>query len=372
MLLTVGRNLSPKVNQAIDLYPFIFLGKKLFDLYRFITFFVMKKILIVGATGQLGTAVFEKLAKSGQYDLRIFVRKDAKYDHLLDADPELAFGDLTDRASIESAVQGCDVIISTANAVVPRKKTDTFQSVDKQGYQDLIALARDAGVQQFIYTSVAPFRGKVAGWVPLAQAKEMTEMSLKKSGVNYTIFQPDTFMDFYFAAMGSTLPVKNEPAALVNRPWKFIQNFYNGVKNDIENGKINLIGSGNTRHSYICIDNVADFLVKSVDNPDMLNATYKIGGPESLSGLEVKTIFEKVLNKKLEVKKTPAIMMKIMGNVFSLFNEQASNIFKLNYAEATVPSVVNCQVLADELGIRLISAEEYLRQKAEDRSPVVS
>ncbi len=62
--------------------------------------------------------------------------------------------------------------------------------------------------------------------------------------------------------------------------------------------------------------------------------TIQFGGPEALSALEVKAIFEKVLNKSLKVKRTPAMMMKVMGNVFSLFNEGASNIFKLNYMAA--------------------------------------
>lgn len=325
----------------------------------------MKKVLLIGSTGQLGTKVFEKLTESGKYDTRILVREDSQYEHLKAAEPEIVFGDLSDKASIRKAVEGVDVIITTANAVAPRKKEDTFKSVDTEGYQDLISLAKEAGVKQFIYTSAYPFNDKLKHWIPLTDAKDKTENYLKGIGMNYTILQPDAFMDVYFAFMGSSLPVEGEIAPLVNRPWKFMQNFYNGVKDDIENGQIDMIGDGQARHSFIAIDNVADFLVKAIDHPDMINVTQMIGGPQALSGMEVKSIFEKVLNKPLKIKKTPAVMMKVMGNVFSLFNKPASNIFKLNYANATESSVFDTSELAEKLGVELISAEGFLNEKIE-------
>lgn len=56
-------------------------------------------------------------------------------------------------------------------------------------------------------------------------------------------------------------------------------------------------------------------------------------------------------------------MMRLMGNIFSLFNQGASNIFKLNYMAATESSQVDSTGWAKKLGINLISAEEYLDQK---------
>lgn len=322
----------------------------------------MKKILLVGATGQLGTSCHEKLAVSGKYSIRNFVREDSKYAHLQSGNPELFFGDLAENESIERAVKGCDIIITTANTAAPRKKSDTFKTIDLDGNKRLIDAAKKYKIQQFIFTSVYPFQ--LSHWSPLGKSKSMTEDYLKESGIDYTILQLDAIMDVYFAFMGSTLPLKDEIAATVNRPWGFMQKFYNGVKNDVENGKISIIGDGKSRHSYITVDNAADFLVKSIDNPDMINASYQIGGPEALSSLDVKSIFERVLEKELKIKRTPAGMMKIMGNVFSLFNKPASNIFKLNYINAIESSVFDTKELAEKLSITLTTAEEYLSRKA--------
>lgn len=326
----------------------------------------MKKILLIGATGQLGNNILQKLAKDGRYSLRALVRDDSANRQLVPESIETVSGDLTQPKSLEKAVEGCDVIIATANAVVPRKKTDTFQKVDIQGYRDLIDVAAKCNCAQFIYVSAISFAGaheKYTTWSPLAHAKAQTEDYLKKSGVPYTIFQPDGFMDVYFAFMGSSAVVQNTPAHLVNRPWKFMQRFYNGIKDEVVNGKIGIIGDGLAKHGYIAVDNVAEFVVKAVDNAGLLNKTILLGGPEALSAMEVKQRFENVLGKPLKIKRTPAFLMKWLGNLAGPFSPAAANIFKLNYLVATVSNTPDSRDLADQLSIKLITAEEYLRSR---------
>jgi nucleoside-diphosphate-sugar epimerase len=330
----------------------------------------MKRILLIGATGQLGTKIYEKFNAHKNYIIRLFIRHDSQYEHLKVGDPEIVFGDLKDKASIEKALEGCDIVITTANSAAPRKKEDSFQKVDIDGYKNLIDLAVAKGVQKFIYTSTMPTSKRNEKWIPLCRSKAIIEKYLTESRLNYSIFRSDSFMDVYFTFLGTSIPVIGEPAALVNRPFKFMQNFYNGIKDNIEKGKFGIVGDGTTKHSYIAIENVAEFMIAALDNPDLNNQTVELGGPEALSALEVKAIFEKVLEKPLKVKKTPATMMKVMGNVFSLFNEGASNILKLNYLGATESSIIDSSEWAKKLGIHLISAEQYLRAKLETEALV--
>jgi hypothetical protein len=64
-------------------------------------------------------------------------------------------------------------------------------------------------------------------------------------------------------------------------------------------------------------------------------------------------------------KKTPAGMMKIMGDVFSLFNEGTSSIFKLNYPRDVESTEVDSSYWAKKLDIPMITAEEYLTRKVQ-------
>jgi len=326
----------------------------------------MKRILLIGATGLLGNNILRRLDGDGRFSLRALIRDVSANHQLIPESIETVTGDLTQPQSLEKAMEGCDVIIATANAVAPRKQSDTFRNVDIQGYRDLIDLAAKHKCAQFIYVSIIPFTGayaKYTTWSPLAHAKAQTEDYLKKSEVPYTIFQPDAFMDVYFAFMGSSAVVQNTPAHLANRPWKFLQQFYNGIKDDVANGKIGIIGDGLAKHAYIAVDNVAEFVVKAVDNPAMMNKTVQLGGPEALTAIEVKQRFENVLGSPLKIKRTPAFLMKALGNIAGLFSPAAANIFKLNYLAATISNMPDCRELAEQLSIKLVSAEEYLRAK---------
>lgn len=323
----------------------------------------MKKILLIGASGQLGTRIFRKLTAQGYQPVRILVRKDSRYEHLLSAQPEVVIGDLRDTACLAEALQDIDVVITTANTAAPRKKGDDFISVDTQGHKKLIDEAKKQDIKHFIYTSAKPVSKQYANWIPMTRSKLAVENYLKNSGLNYTIFQPDAFMDVYFTFMGTSLPIAGDEAPLVERPFKFMQTFFNSVKDDVDKGKVGIIGDGTVKHSYITVDNMADFIVKAIDAPELMNKSMPVGGPEALSALEVKAVFEKVFDKPLKIKRTPALMMKLMGIVLAPFNPAASNIMKLNYLSAVEPSAIDTSAQAKKLGIQLTTAEEFLKEK---------
>jgi uncharacterized protein YbjT (DUF2867 family) len=55
----------------------------------------------------------------------------------------------------------------------------------------LVTLAREAGAEQFVYTSFPP----LAASFPLQDAKRAVERALRASGLTYTILQPTYFRD---------------------------------------------------------------------------------------------------------------------------------------------------------------------------------
>jgi uncharacterized protein YbjT (DUF2867 family) len=62
-------------------------------------------ILVVGATGELGTMIVRKLVVQGAA-VRAFARPDSAYQHLLIDGVQLAFGDLREMNSVNEACQG--------------------------------------------------------------------------------------------------------------------------------------------------------------------------------------------------------------------------------------------------------------------------
>lgn len=254
----------------------------------------------------MGCEILNQLSDRPDIETRILVREDSNYHILEEIASETFVGDLLDTSSILPAVRGCDAIISTANAVIPRHKNDTLENVDIKGHKTLIDIANKEGVRQFIYTS-ALMSVENRKPIPLESAEKAIENYLKTSGIPYTIFRPVAFMV-------TKLPLKGVKSASINRPFPFMEKFYKGIANDIDKGKINIIGKGYVKHSFISIKKVAEFICKSLFRNEVMNKTYDLGGPASLSSLEAKSIFKNLLGKELKIKRTPVFVMKLMGS----------------------------------------------------------
>jgi hypothetical protein len=69
---------------------------------------------------------------------------------------------LTDIASLKPACTGSDVIVATANAAMPSRKLDTFETVEQQGYRNLVEAAVESRVRRFVFTSVRLY-GRILG-----------------------------------------------------------------------------------------------------------------------------------------------------------------------------------------------------------------
>ncbi len=110
--------------------------------------------LLTGATGYLGSGIARELIARRQ-PFRALVRDACR----LGFDPaanncDVALGDLRDRESLRTALQGVDAVIHTAALVKMwvRDRTD-FWRVNVQGLQNLLEAAEQAGVQRVVYTS---------------------------------------------------------------------------------------------------------------------------------------------------------------------------------------------------------------------------
>lgn len=325
------------------------------------------RILIVGATGQLGYTITKKLAEN-EKGLEIYAshRKSSQIEALKKIKGvQFREIELTQPSTIKSGLKGIEIVISTANTAVPTQKADNFKKIDEEGIIALINEAKKENIKQFIYISALPFT-KWDDKIPLTKAKIIVEKHLVNSGLNYTILQPTAFMEVYFPYMGTELTMNHSEVNTIQRPFKFANDFYNGIRKSMEaKNTINIIGKGNQKCSYISLENVADFCVNTVNNTKAYNKIIPLGGPDALTALEVKELFEKVYQKPLTVKSTPPFVMRLLSGVLSPFNPAASNIMAMNYVMATSDAVVpNMDKTAADYGVELISAEKLLMGKA--------
>ena len=319
-------------------------------------------ILVVGASGQLGTAVVRRLASTLNAErVRAFVRPTSQAEHLRIPHVELAYGDLRNAASVDEACKGVDVVIATANTVAPRGRY-SFDSVEGEGYRNLVAAAKNHGVKQIIFMSAPVTRNDDA--VPTLRYKRLIEKLIVDSGVRYTIFRGSLFMDDWFALMGSSIPLRGAESATLERPFWFARTFMKGTGHLVERRGIALVaGSGKSRHAFIALDDVAEFIVKAVRKPDALNKVIEIGGPEILSWDDVVTLFSRVLGKRVRTVYAPAAVFRLQQLMLSPFSPAAANLMGMNWTFATADSAYDMSSVGPSFGVRLTTAEQFLRNK---------
>jgi dihydroflavonol-4-reductase len=110
----------------------------------------MRPVLVTGASGFLGWHVARVLLERG-YPVRALVRPGSRVDGL---DVERVTGDLRDADSLERAVSGCGLLFHVAAdyRLWAKDPGDLYRS-NVDGTRNLLAAARDAGVERVVYTS---------------------------------------------------------------------------------------------------------------------------------------------------------------------------------------------------------------------------
>jgi uncharacterized protein YbjT (DUF2867 family) len=315
-------------------------------------------ILVVGATGQLGTAVVRRLVAAGQ-PVRAFVRPGSRHEHLRMPGIELAYGDLRDAASVEAACRGARVVIASANAIVPEGRS-SFEAVEGRGYAHLIGACERERIEQFIFVSMPQTAHDAA--VPAFRYKRLNEQRLQASTLPYTVLRPSLFMDDWFAFIGDASVARGAPGATIERRYWFLRVFISAVGGLIRRHGIALLpGSGRVRHAFIALDDVAAFIVEGIGREDMHRATFDIGGPQVLSWDEVIAIYSRLLGKPIRAISVPKGAYRVLRALLSPFSESASDIMGLNWLVG-FDTPYDASALAGRLGVQLTSAEQFLQR----------
>jgi uncharacterized protein YbjT (DUF2867 family) len=214
----------------------------------------MKKILLAGATGQLGKYIFRELKLQG-YEARVLARN-LKKAQLLFPDPEeLVLADATNPVSLEGCCEGIDVVISAIGKSVSLRNQGnaSFHDIDYKANLNLLREAQRANVKQFIYISA--FGADRFHNLAYFKAHADFEKALRNSGLNYTILQPVALFSAY------------EDVATMARK-----------------GRIASLGKGDKKTNPIFEGDLAKVVVENINKP---SSTIPLGGPVAYTRFEI-------------------------------------------------------------------------------------
>src|SRR6056300_641286 len=270
----------------------------------------MTLVTVFGASGRMGQAQVRQLLLAG-YEVRAITRKKGVFK---DKNVTEVSADYNDPESLDNAIKGSDAARADIRLI----------------YQTA-AYAPDDEIGQYNYDRVLA-----------------TERALKQSGARTTIFRPVLFMD-------NTLT-----------KW---------ARNDIiENDEFAYPHKEGLQANWICLDDVAKFMIASLERDDLIGRAMVIGGPEVLTPQRIADTLSGHLGRSIKPKTlTPKEFAIRMADIF----EGVSDIGREDYIAAMQgfyeynnentdnlnPFKVDMDDVLKEIPIKLTTFSEWVKQQ---------
>ncbi len=142
-------------------------------------------VFIAGGTGYLGTPLIRTLVERG-HQVRALVRPGS--ERKLPPGCEAVVGDALDSASYENQIRPSHTFVQLVGVSHPNpSKAAEFQAIDRASALGAVDAASRAGIQHFIYLSVAQPAPMMKSFIVV---RAECEAALRKSGMNVTIVRP--------------------------------------------------------------------------------------------------------------------------------------------------------------------------------------
>jgi uncharacterized protein YbjT (DUF2867 family) len=254
-----------------------------------------RKILVVGATGFLGGKILRFLERDDAVSLRAMSRREVQDDARRAV--EWVRGDMMDPASLRSALDGVDVVVSSANGYMK----ETIET-DFQGNKNLIEAASRAAVKRFVFLSIVAC--EAASKTPHFHAKKVAEDLIKASGLPFVLVRAPAFLDQ--------------------------SNDY--VAEGVRAGRFFAVGDKTTRWSYVLTDDLAACLAKAAtyQGEEIANQTIDIGWRDGAkSQKEIADLIAQVTGKRLSVWVVPWSLLRVMAGPIKLFSELGYDLIQM-------------------------------------------
>jgi uncharacterized protein YbjT (DUF2867 family) len=237
-----------------------------------------RRTAVLGGSGFIGRYIVQRLAARGDV-IPVGCRhaEEAKFLKPLGDVGQIATLNLTigDEQILPAFLAGNDALVNCVG-ILRESGSQTFDRVHHTGPARLARLAREAGIERFVHISAigADPRSSSA----YARTKAAGEAAVRDAFPTVTILRPSVVFgaedQFFnrFAAMATISPV------------------------------LPLIGGGHTRFQPVYVGDVADAVVKCLDDPTTAGRTYELGGPKVYTFRElIELVLGEIRRKRLLV-----------------------------------------------------------------------
>ncbi len=285
----------------------------------------MKRVLITGASGFIGSHMVEEALERG-YSVRVFLRYNSTGYmgnlRFLEKEKlrslEIFWGDIRDYTSVLRATKGVDYVIHLAAQIsVPYSFQNPidFAMNNVVGTTNILRASFESGVLKFIHASTSEIFG--------GSDKPLNENSLRLPRSPYAASKvgADAMVKSFFYTTGlntliirpfNTFGPRQSMRALI--PWIIFQAI---------NGNEVRLGNLKPRRDFTYVEDTVRAFIVALEKPTEGGDEINLGYGESFSVKEIVDIVGNLVGKKLRIITDPALMRSESVEVFNLISDNS-------------------------------------------------
>ncbi|HVF81582.1 MAG TPA: SDR family oxidoreductase [Flavisolibacter sp.] len=248
----------------------------------------MKKIILFGASGNLGKEIAKQAIEQG-HDLTVVVRNSQRAEQLSKITTKAIIADVTSQSSLNTICKGFDAVISAlGKSVSPNDKSKpSFTDIDFTANSYILEEAVRSGVKKFVYVSA--FHAEKYPQLEYFKVHHDFSEKLKQSGIDYSIIKPPALFSAYLDVI-----------EMAKKGWA-----------------IN-IGAGDKKTNPVHEGDVAKICLHSINQS---NVVIEAGGKLIYTRKELNEIIQKEAAPNKKVKNVPASVVKFLLPVLRIFDK---------------------------------------------------
>lgn len=275
---------------------------------------------------------------AADFPVRVMTRKPEQAGKLAQMGVALARGDLREPASLTAALKDARVVISASHALLGGRANSSEQ-VDGAGQRALIDAAKRAGVEHFVFVSA--FGAASDHELDFWRTKWGSEQYVKASGLPYTIVRPTAFIDMH-------------AYELLGKPV-------------LQNKRVAITGPGTNQRNFVAAEDVARIIVEQVKSGPANNQIIDVGGPESLSSLQVVQAFESFGGRSARTMHLPLALLRPLSGVIGVFHPGIGRILRAAVNFETRDQAFVAASPAVRSAVPLMTLEQWMQKNCSPR-----
>lgn len=295
----------------------------------------MRLVTVFGGSGFVGRHLVRQLARSG-VRIRVAIRRPEKALFLRPMGDvgqiELVQANIRDDASVAAAVKGADAVVNLVGVLVESGK-QKFTTVHAEGAARVARASASAGVERLVHVSA--LGADEESLSAYARTKALGEASVRAAFPTATIVRPGILFgvddEFFnkFASMARLFPA------------------------------LPLFGGGGIRFQPAHVADVANAIIKVLNDPNTAGGIYELGGPNVYTFKELMEFVLETTGRKRILVPVPFELGKVMAWFLQLLPSPLLTVDQVKLLAAD--NVVSGQALSfGDLGIVPTSAGAVL------------